>query len=198
MFTGIVQTIGKIENIEPKGKGSLFSVITDLANQAELGASIATSGVCLTVTSKKDTIIQFEIMPETFRKTSLGDRRTGDKINLEPALKIGDELGGHFVYGHVDCIGTILEIKKEGDSTLLTIEPRGDMMKYIVETGSIAIDGVSLTVARAKNLNFSVSLVEYTLKHTTLGGLSVGDSVNVEVDMIAKYTSKLLKSEAKI
>ena len=194
MFSGIVQYIGTVKDIAPKGKGFLFSVhCPKFSRLLAVGSSVLVSGVCLTVSRKnKDTVI-FEVMPETLRKTTLGEKKVGDRVNLEPSLRLGDEVGGHFVYGHVDGVSTVTNIKAEGDSLAVTVSAPQSLMKYIVPHGSVSIDGVSLTVAQLKKKSFAVSLIEYTQKYTTLGSLQVGYRVNVECDMMAKYMFQLMK-----
>ncbi|MBD3311461.1 MAG: riboflavin synthase [Candidatus Magasanikbacteria bacterium] len=188
MFSGIIKEMGEIVEIKPKAQGFIFVIKElDAASRVEFGASICNSGVCLTVFEKKDGKIFFEVMPETLRKTSLGQKKIGDKVNLETSLKVGDEIGGHFVYGHVDCVGKVENIVAEGDNKLVSIKIPSEWMQYITPEGSVAVDGVSLTVARVEESGFTVSLIEYTLKNTTLGRLKIGDKVNIEFDMLAKY-----------
>ncbi len=145
------------------------------------------SGVCLTVAKKVGRKIWFDVMPETLQKTILGDLKENDTVNVEPSLRLGDEVGGHFVFGHVDGIATIKQIRADGNSRLLTVRPPKELMRYMAPQGSVAINGVSLTVARVRKTDFIVSLVDYTLVHTTLKHLSKGAKVNIECDMLAKY-----------
>lgn len=204
MFTGIVRAMGEI--IERDQTGLIIQSPTGFRVSA--GDSIAVDGVCLTVSKVKRGRWRFEVMSETLKKTTIGHRaiarwraRPGDQVNLERALKVGDEIGGHFVYGHVDGVGEVLStprtrrgappFAKGGAGWWIKIKPSAKLMKYIVPQGSIAIDGVSLTVARVGKSNFTVSLVPYTLKHTTLGSLKKGDKVNIEVDMMAKYLDRI-------
>lgn len=190
MFTGIIKNIGIIKKIEKKAEGLVFFVsCSDIFNQIKVADSVCTTGVCLTVFDKEDDCLLFEIMPETLRKTTLGEKTAGNKINLETSLKVGDELGGHFVYGHVDCVGLTTNIVQEGNNKLVTIELPAEWMKYLAPEGSVAVDGVSLTVARIHDKKLVVSLIEYTLDNTTLGDLQIGDKVNVEMDMLAKYVA---------
>ncbi|MFH1286296.1 MAG: riboflavin synthase [Candidatus Magasanikbacteria bacterium] len=195
MFTGIVKSIGIIKEIKPKGDGYFFSIGTSLLEYVAIGSSLAVGGVCLTVCEKEGDVIKFEIMPETLRKTILESKKEGDSVNIEPSLKIGDEVGGHFVYGHVDGVGKVLEIAKDGDGVLVSIEPPKNLMKYIAPQGSIAVDGVSLTIAQVNKDSFMVSLVSYTLVNTTLGKLEVGGGVNIETDMLAKYLERIKNYE---
>jgi riboflavin synthase len=196
MFTGIIQTIGQIERIESEENDSLFSVAIQDIGTLTLGESVAIDGVCLTAARQECKEIWFDVMKETVKKTTLGMKRAGDPVNIERALCIGDALGGHLVYGHVDGVGEVLDVKREGESLLLTIALPEAVAPYIVETCSVAIDGVSLTVARTQPDRFVVSLVDYTETHTTLGKLRAGDIVNIEADMLAKYTRRMLGARA--
>lgn len=192
MFSGIVEKMGKIKSIKKFGAGFLFVIERgQIAKKIKNGSSVCVSGACLTVRKRIGSNLEFEIMPETLRKTILGSLKIGSKINLETSLKVGQELGGHFVYGHVDDVGEVVEVKKEGKNWLMSIKINTKWQKYLVPEGSVAVDGVSLTVARVKNTVFTVSLIEYTLKKTMLGKLKIGDKVNVEFDMLAKYLEKL-------
>lgn len=195
MFSGIIQTIGKISSIEPKAEGYLLGIENKtIYNKAKLGNSICTSGVCLSVLKKNNNKIFFEVMPETLRKTSLGEKKVGEIVNMEASLRLGEEIGGHLVFGHVDGVGVIKEIEKEGDNTLITIVPPNNLFTYFCPQGSVALDGVSLTIARLKAKTIAVSLIEDTIKKTTLGKLTVGDKVNIECDMLAKYVAEQVKS----
>jgi riboflavin synthase len=196
MFTGIIQTIGQIERIESEENDSLFSVAIQDIGTLTLGESVAIDGVCLTAARQEGKEIWFDVMKETVKKTTLGMKRAGDPVNIERALCIGDALGGHLVYGHVDGVGEVLDVKREGESLLLTIALPEAVAPYIVETCSVAIDGVSLTVARTQPDRFVVSLVDYTETNTTLGKLRAGDIVNIEADMLAKYTRRMLGARA--
>lgn len=193
MFTGIIESVGEILDIEPKGSGYFFSIANKTVhNQTALGNSVSVSGVCLSVVSKQTGRLFFEVMPETLRKTTLGKKQVGDKINLETSLRIGDQLGGHFIFGHVDGVGKVTAVKSEGDNLLLTLRLPQNLRKYIAPRCSVAVDGVSLTVARLTTTGFMVSLIENTIKRTTLGQLRAGDEVNIECDMLAKYAERIL------
>ena len=190
MFTGIIKNKGTIEDIQ----GNKFFIKSEkIAPKLKLGSSITVDGVCLTVSKKDKDIFFVDIMPETKRVTTLGSLKRGDQVNLEPALTLGEELGGHFVTGHIDGVGRVVARRKEKDSVILEIVPPPDLMKYIAYKGSIALDGVSLTVANVERDRFSVALIPYTLEVTTLSKKKIGDKVNIEVDMMAKYIEKLLK-----
>jgi riboflavin synthase len=195
MFTGIIKDKSKIENIQ----GNKFFLKSEkIASNLKLGSSVAVNGVCLTVSKKDKNMFSVEMMPETKRVTTLEGLKRGDQVNLEPALSIGEELGGHFVTGHIDGVGKISKIEKEKDGFILEIVPPSQLMKYIVYKGSIALDGVSLTVAQVKKDRFSVALIPYTLKMTTLSDKKTEDKLNIEVDMMAKYLERLLQKQTKI
>src|SRR3989338_293980 len=188
MFTGIV--IGKGEVAEKKLKSAGVVFVIDAkhwARKVKLGASECVSGVCLTVTRKKGRKLFFDVMPETLKKTTLGGKNSGTRVNLELTLKAGDEIGGHFVYGHVDGVGEVIRVVEQGDNKLVTIRPAPELSRFIAPQGSVAVDGVSLTVASFDRESFTVSLIPYTLEQTTLGELKVGDKVNVENDMLLKF-----------
>lgn len=184
MFSGIVQEIGSIAGIDSKQMVISCGI---LRPQVAEGSSVLVSGVCLTVSRVREKELAFDIMPETLRKTTLSELKPGDTVNLESSLRVGDELGGHFVYGHVDGVGDILSSEKERDAMRVTIRPPQELLRFLAPRGSVAIDGVSLTIARMDADSIMVSLVPYTLSHTTLGRLAVGDRVNIECDMLAKY-----------
>lgn len=194
MFTGIIQSLGNIKKIEVKDAGFRFFISNDIiTKKIQLGSSVAVSGVCLTVAQIHDGDMVFDVMPETVRKTTLSLKQEGDKVNLEPSLRFGDEVGGHFVFGHVDCTAGVRDIEKDGENWLVTIEAPEAVRLYMAPQGTISVDGVSLTIARLGEDFFTVSLVEYTWQHTTLSLLRKGDRVNVEGDMLAKYVARSLK-----
>ena len=191
MFSGIVHAIGRVTKIEKKQAEAMVVIeASTIARQVKLGSSVSVDGVCLTVEKKSGTTLQFSVMGETLRKTVLADKVAGDTVNVESSLRVGDEIAGHFVYGHVDGIAEVKKVSSHGDSVLLTIALPKKLQKYVAPQGSIAIDGVSLTVAKLGKQECTVSLVDYTLKHTTLGGLKKGDRVNIECDMLAKYVQR--------
>jgi riboflavin synthase len=185
MFTGLIAQTGQVRK-----NGARLAVETELAKELEPGDSIAVNGVCLTAVAIDDNGFEADVMEETLVRTSLGRLQQGDRVNLELALRIGDRLGGHFVQGHVDATGRILEIEQREHSRVLLIGAPPEILRYIVEKGSIAVDGVSLTVTEVEAKGFSVSLIPETLERTTLGSVSEGDPVNLEVDMLAKYAVK--------
>ena len=188
MFTGIVEEIGTVRAARP---GQLAIAAQKVLEDTTLGDSIAVNGVCLTVTALSTDSFSIDVMPETLRRTNLGALRPGDVVNLERPLAVGGRFGGHFVQGHVDGVGRVLSVTPERESLLLKFEALPEIMRYVVEKGFIAVDGVSLTVVECSSTSFGVSLVTYTLENTTLGVRRPGDTVNLEVDIIAKYVERL-------
>lgn len=188
MFTGIVEEIGRVASVPA---GSLVIAASQVLKGMQLGGSIAVNGVCLTITDFNNQSFSTDIMPETLNRTNLGWLRTGDRVNLERPLALGGELGGHLVQGHVDDTGRIASLTSEGESVLIRFEASPEVMRFIVPKGFIAVDGVSLTVSSGDADSFWVSIVDYTRQHTTLGNKKVGDMVNLEVDIIAKYVERL-------
>jgi riboflavin synthase len=200
MFTGIVTDIGELTDIVPGGAaGDLrFSIATRYdMNSVATGASICCSGCCLTVTGKGQanglSWFTVDVSGETLSKTTLGDWRTGRRINLERSLKVGDELGGHLVYGHVDGVGRIVSMTPEGGSMRFVFETPADLAGYVASKGSIAIDGVSLTVNEVDGARFGVNIIPHTQAETTFGAARPGDPVNLEADMLARYVARLLE-----
>jgi riboflavin synthase len=194
MFTGLVECLGTIESIENFGDARRFSVAVpgdEFLKEAIIGESISVNGTCLTAVELGPQNFALEAVEETMRRTTLGLRQVGDRVNLERALKATARLGGHIVQGHVDGVGTIMSTRSEGEGWWVTVEPPFEMMKYIVEKGSICIDGVSLTVANAAYRRFSVALIPHTREITTAGDWNEATQVNLEVDVIAKYVERL-------
>jgi riboflavin synthase len=196
MFTGIVEEIGSVTSVE--SNRLTFAAATVLDKKTKTGDSIAVNGVCLTVVSLTPYSFAVEVMPETLRRTNLGALRSGDKVDLERAVPVDGRFGGHFVQGHVDGTGKVGAIKPEGNALILSFDTTKEIMRYVVEKGFIAVDGVSLTVVECKPVSFSVSLVGITQDETILGQRKVGDIVNVEVDILAKYVEKLSRGESGI
>ncbi|MCK4362382.1 MAG: riboflavin synthase [Dehalococcoidia bacterium] len=188
MFTGIVEEVGKVRAARP---GQLTVAAQKVLEDTKPGDSIAVNGVCLTVTEVSPDSFSVDVMPETLRRTNLGALRPGDGVNLERPLAVGGRFGGHFVQGHVDGVGRVLSVTPEKEALLLKFEALQEIMRYIVEKGFIAVDGVSLTVVECNSTSFTVSLVTFTLENTTLGGRRPGYMVNLEVDIIAKYAARL-------
>ena len=190
MFTGLVREVGTIASIVD---GRLTVNGPHTARGAQLGDSISIDGVCLTVVAHDDSTLGFDAVPETLRRTALSALAHGSRVNLEPALRAGEALGGHYVQGHVDGVGTVRSVEPEGDGKRIAIDAPYDLLRYVVEKGSIAVQGTSLTVAAVDDAGFEVALIPHTLEVTTLGGLAPGDRVNLEVDVLAKYVEKLLR-----
>jgi riboflavin synthase len=188
VFTGIVRELGQVEAVEPAAAGVRLRVhAPETANEVSAGDSVAVNGVCLTVTESGDGVLAFDAVPETLRRSTLGRLEQGGHVNVEAALEAGDPVGGHFVQGHVDGVGRVRRVTEEG----LEIEAGPEILRYCVEKGSIAVEGVSLTIAALDDEAFTVALVPHTREVTTLGRVAEGDELNLEVDMLAKYVEKL-------
>lgn len=194
MFTGIIREQGKILKIDGN-KGNLVLTIAakEVLKNKKTGESIAVNGACLTIIDLKKDCFQVEIMPETTRKTILGNLKPGDLVNLEPALTLSESLDGHLVQGHIDSLGVVKDVKLDGNSKVLTIKFPELISKYVAYKGSITVNGVSLTVTDIDTDTFSVALIPHTLENTNLDQLKIGDKVNLEVDMIARYLDRLLQ-----
>jgi riboflavin synthase alpha subunit len=193
VFTGIVREIGRVVAVDGDDEG--LTLLVEAPRTAEglaVGDSVSVAGVCLTAEAVEDGTVRFHAVPETLARTSLGRLGPGDQVNVEPALRVGEPLGGHIVQGHVDDLGTVASLVEEGDGARLTIGAADDILRLCVEKGSIADDGVSLTVAALEGETFSIALVPHTLAATTLGRLAPGTPVNLEVDVLAKYVDRLL------
>ena len=188
MFTGIVRELGEVERLQPRDAGMRLHVrAPGTARGVGDGDSVSVSGVCLTAVAVDDGVIAFDVVQETLRRSTLGRLENGAAVNVEPALEAGDPVGGHFVQGHVDGVGRVRKVTPEG----LEIEAGPEIMRYCVEKGSIAVEGVSLTIAGLDETSFTVALVPHTRDVTTLGRVAEGDELNLEVDMLAKYVEKL-------
>jgi riboflavin synthase len=194
MFTGLIRTTGTITELISAGGGVRLSIQQSGLEDVRAGDSISVSGICLTVKRTSGSVLGFDVMEETVRRTTLARMKPGKRVNLEPALRVGDRLGGHFVLGHVDTVARVLKVTTEPTQKVVWISAPAEVAPYLVPKGSIAVDGVSLTVARLEAERFAVALVEYTLTHTTLGGLRVGDSVNLEADILAKMVVHYLEN----
>ena len=198
MFTGIVTDIGEIVSVDPGGKeGDRRFVIATKHDMTPIaiGASIACSGCCLTVIEKKDGRFAVEVSAESLDKTHLGDWTVGSRLNLELSLKLGDELGGHLVYGHVDGVGRIVSVTPEGGSVRFVFEAPPEVARFVAAKGSISIEGISLTVNEVDGNRFGVNVISHTQAVTTLGQARVGQRVNLEVDMLARYVARLLEHQ---
>jgi riboflavin synthase len=197
MFTGIIQGKGKVQRAQASGGGMVFLLETDFdLTDPEDGESIAVNGVCLTARDIKGNSFLVDVSPETLSRTGLAKLQSGSQVNLERALRLSDRLGGHMVSGHVDTQGRVEDRRNEGDFTLFTFSLSPSLVKYVIEKGSVAINGVSLTVNSCEGDRFTVSIIPHTLAVTTLGELKPGDRVNIEVDIIGKYVEKLLSDKA--
>ncbi|MBZ4647557.1 MAG: ribE [Clostridia bacterium] len=193
MFTGLIEEIGTVKSVI-KGVNSAKITITasKILEDIKQGDSISTNGVCLTVTEFTHNSFSVDVMPETMRRSNLKHLKTGSRVNLERALKVGDRFGGHIVSGHIDGVGVITGFQEEDNATWVSIEAPGDILKYVVHKGSIAIDGTSLTVAYVDDKVLKVSIIPLTRDETTILEKNVGDEVNLECDMIGKYVEKLM------
>ena len=193
LFTGLIQDLGRIEAIQTQGMSKNFRIGTRLVSSLALGDSLAVNGACLTITALSESSAEVTAIAETLSRTTLGKLTVGSIANLEPALRVGDRMGGHFVQGHVDGVGRINALKPLGVSTEILISAPEGIRKYIVEKGSIAIDGISLTVARCDEIGFWVAVIPHTWSFTTLKERKIGDELNLETDLIAKYIHQLMQ-----
>ncbi len=193
LFTGIIEEIGTVRAITKSEKAARISIdATKVLEDVKLGDSISTNGVCLTVTNFSKSNFTVDVMAETIRRSNLGLLSPGMEVNLERSLKASDRLGGHIVSGHIDGIGKIIDLKKEDNAIWITVSADRNLLRYIISKGSIAIDGISLTVAYVDDNNFQVSIIPHTKEYTTLLQKKVGDVVNLECDLVGKYIEKLM------
>ncbi|HED00649.1 MAG TPA: riboflavin synthase [Proteobacteria bacterium] len=193
MFTGIVETLGTIRKKASSGQGLRLTIEADTKwSDLMPGESIAVNGACLTVADLSGSAFTVDVSPESIRRTTMGRINAGDKVNLERALRSTDRLGGHIVTGHIDATGVILSRQEQAAFTLFSIQIPKGFAKYVIEKGSIAVDGISLTVNDCHDSSFSVSIIPFTARHTTMGQRKTGDVVNIEFDIIGKYVEKLL------
>lgn len=196
MFTGITEEIGKVSNVSFHGNSGKITIEADTVLEGtKTGDSISVSGVCLTVTELSKKTFTADIMAETYRRSSLKEVRKGGEVNLERAMPANGRFGGHIVSGHIDGCGTIAEIKREENALWFFIKAAPDVLRFIVEKGSIAVDGISLTVARVSEDDFAVSIIPHTLSHTALREKKSGSIVNLETDIIGKYVEKLMNAK---
>ena len=194
MFTGLIETTGRVISIRQVGKGINLSLSPSGVFEVNKGDSVCVNGVCLTVV-RHNGEIEFNISPETMKTTNLGHLRINDIVNLERALRLGDRMGGHIVTGHVDGTGTVVQKTKEGEYILFTFETSHEILKYIIKKGSVAVDGISLTVVDLEERSFRVAIIPHTLAVTNLSYRKIGDTVNIEVDIIGKYVEKFVRNE---
>lgn len=193
MFTGLVAELGTVQRLARQGNSYHLTVgAKKVLENLKIGDSVAVNGACLTVVRMDDSGFTADVMPETVRLTNIGSLQPGSKVNLERTLRLCDGLDGHIVSGHVEGLGTIYEQRPEGIAVVVTISTPPELLKYIIKKGSIAIDGISLTVTEVTDTSFSVSLIPHTAKETTLGLKKVGDSVNLETDILGKYVERML------
>jgi riboflavin synthase len=193
MFTGIIRELGRIAAVDGGAAGVRLTVeAAGTAAQAATGDSVSIDGVCLTAVRIADGSIAFDAVPETLERTTLARLSAGDHVNIEPALRAGEPLGGHYVQGHVDAVGRVRSVEPEGEGVRIWIDAPDDVLRYCVEKGSVGVHGVSLTVAALDGAAFAVALIPHTLEVTTLGALEPGDEVNLEADVLAKYVERLV------
>jgi riboflavin synthase len=194
VFTGLIREVGTVVTVDGGEAGVRLELEAPrTAEGAAVGDSVSIDGVCLTVVAADGGRLAFDAVPETLARTSLATLEQGSRVNLEPALRAGDALGGHYVQGHVDAVGTVRTVEPEGDGRRIWFDASREVLRYVVEKGSIAVQGTSLTVAGVDESGFAVALIPYTLEVTTLGALEAGDSVNLEADVLAKYVENLLR-----
>ncbi len=194
MFTGIVREVGEVVALEGGAEGVRLAIrAPQTASRSAVGDSVAVDGVCLTVVDGDGETLAFEAVPETLARTTLGGLEEGAAVNVEPALRAGEPLGGHIVQGHVDGVGRVRSVEPEGDGVRMEIECGPELLRYCVRKGSVAVQGTSLTVAALGEEGFAVALIPHTLAATTLGRLRAGDAVNLEVDVLAKHVERLLQ-----
>jgi riboflavin synthase len=197
MFTGLVEEIGQIAGVEAVGTSRRLTIRANkILEDAKIDDSICVSGVCLTVVARAENSFQVQTVDETLRKTTLGSLRQGSRVNLERALRPTDRLGGHFVQGHVDGVGRIADFIPQAAGKLLVVELSQELLRHVIPHGSIALDGVSLTVARLEEPKVTIALIPHTLSQTTLGERRTGDELNVEPDLLGKYVERLLMTRA--
>jgi len=193
MFTGLIESVGTVANVVAAAGQRRLHITTELASELSPGDSLAVNGVCLTVVTTGSGDVQADVGPETAQVTTLGSVRTHQRVNLERPMRADGRMGGHFVQGHVDGMGIVSEIRPEGDSHWLTVSYDGGLAAYLIPKGSIAVDGISLTVAHLRQNEFDVMIIPFTWDHTTLSTLAPGDRVNLECDMIGKYVARTLE-----
>ncbi len=194
MFTGLVQDIGTVKQIHKSDSDMRIEIDTKMPlNEVKIGSSVSCAGCCLTVVEKTNSSLFFDVSSETLNRTTIGSWRVMTHVNLEPSLKVGDEVGGHFVSGHVDSMTKIIDIQGDAGSRRLTIAIPKGYEKYIVPKGSITLDGVSLTVNEVHDQSFGVNIIPHTWENTTLQNLNGGDELNIEIDMLARYVAKMMK-----
>jgi riboflavin synthase len=193
MFTGLVETLGSVERVEIESDGRALVIAAPFSAELARGESVAINGACLTAVARDERTARFQAGPETLQRTNLGELNPGDRVNLERALRVGDRLGGHLVQGHVDGLGRIASRRRQGDWEVVWFSCQAELAEQMVSKGSVAVDGVSLTVVEVTADGFSVALIPHTLAQTTLGFKLPGACVNLETDVLAKYVWKCLR-----
>ncbi len=193
MFTGLVEHLGVLTRAESSSEGLLLQVASELACELQVGDSVAVDGVCLTATEVADSRFAAEVMHETVARSALARLTEGEQVNLELPLRVSDRLGGHIVQGHVDGVGTVVDLRSDGFARRVRVQAPEEVLRYVVVKGSIAVSGVSLTVAEINERSFTVSLIPETLERTNLSEARIGTDVNLEVDVLAKYVEKLME-----
>lgn len=197
MFTGLITELGEITGLEKRAGNARLSVkAKEIVPDASIGDSISVNGVCLTVTDIENSVLSFDVSHETLKSSNLGSSKKGDRVNLEPSLKPSSKLGGHFVTGHIDGTGRIRSKASSGNALRIEIEAPANVLNYLVEKGSVAVDGISLTVVDVFQDAFSLVIIPHTAKITTLGLKGAGDSVNLEPDILAKYVAKFVRPDS--
>jgi riboflavin synthase len=196
MFTGLIEAVGEVVEVKPTTAGFRLHVRTDLASELTPGDSLAVNGVCLTVVAADDGGVHADVSPETARVTALGGLKRGSQLNLERPMRADARVGGHFVQGHVDATGTVEEIRQEGESWWVTVKFPVTLAAYIVRKGSIAVDGISLTVAGVDDRRFDVLIIPFTWEHTNLRTMKANDLVNLECDILGKYVVRAIETSA--
>jgi riboflavin synthase len=196
MFTGIIEDVGLVRGLRKAGEVSIITVETGMGlDDTKIGDSISVNGVCLTVVAMESKSFSVEASPETVSRSTLKDIRTADRVNLEKAMKLGGRLGGHMVQGHVDGVGVVRRIDSDNDSLIIEIAPPDNVSRYVVDRGSVSVNGISLTVNSTADGSFTVNIIRHTAENTNLLGARVGDEVNLEADIIGKYVERLLSKD---
>jgi riboflavin synthase len=193
MFTGLIEAVGRIRGVATTSDGMRITIAAPMAGELQLGESVAVNGVCLTVTGAAAGEMHADIGPETARVTTLGSLRQGDAVNLERSMRADSRFGGHFVQGHVDAVAEVQDVREQGDAHWLTVRFPASLASWIVRKGSIAIDGISLTVADLREAEFDVMIIPFTWEHTNLSARATGDRVNLECDMVGKYVARAVE-----